>query len=149
MFVSGAHRYCIPASQTLANGSSALDRSGANTAPEREPGKAQGSGEVELPPVSMRQLLGQSPREPSEQTDSHEESQLITCQFSEEHAGAGSNATKCISVLVDAVEGTEEVLVRTLGRHAGRWYGVAGATELRDGTVALVLDLPRLLTGSE
>jgi len=43
------------------------------------------------------------------------------------------------------VEGTEEVLVRSLGRHGGRWYGVAGATELRDGTVALVLDLPRLL----
>jgi len=63
--------------------------------------------------------------------------------------GAGSNATRCIGVLVDAVEGTEEVLVRTLGRHAGRWYGVAGATELRDGTVALVLDLPRLLSGSE
>jgi chemotaxis protein histidine kinase CheA len=44
------------------------------------------------------------------------------------------------------VAGKEEVLVRNLGRHAGRWSGVAGATELRDGTVALVLDLPRLLT---
>ena len=29
--------------------------------------------------------------------------------------------------------------------HAKRWRAVGGATELRDGTVALVLDLPRLL----
>ena len=150
VFVSGANRYCIPASRALFTGSiGARDLTGPNTTPEGEPGKAQGSGEGELPPVSMRELLGQSPHKASEQTDSQGESQLITCQFSDEHAGGDSNATKCISVLVDAVEGTEEVLVRTLGRHAGRWYGVAGATELRDGTVALVLDLPRLLTGSE
>jgi len=116
---------------------------------EEEPGKDESSGRRELPAVSMRELLGQSHREPSEQKESHEESQLITCQFSDERTGGGDNATRRISILVDAVEGTEEVLVRTLGRHAGRWYGVAGATELRDGTVALVLDLPRLLTGSE
>ena len=150
IFVSGANRYCIPASQTLFTGSvGAGERTVANTTSEAEPGKVQGSGEGKLPPVSMRQLLGQSPPDTSEQTDSHGESQLIICQFSEEHAGDGGNAMKCISVLVDAVEGTEEVLVRTLGRHAGRWYGVAGATELRDGTVALVLDLPRLLSGAE
>ena len=150
VFVSGANRYCIPASQTLVSRSIGTgDSTGAKATPEAEPGKAEGSGEGELPPISMRQLLGQSPRETSGQTDSHGESQLMTCQFSEDHAGAGGSAMKCISVLVDAVVGTEEVLVRTLGRHAGRWYGVAGATELRDGTVALVLDLPGLLSGSE
>jgi chemotaxis protein histidine kinase CheA len=47
---------------------------------------------------------------------------------------------------VDEIEGKQEVLVRNLGRHSGRWPGVAGATELRDGSVALVLDLPRLLS---
>jgi two-component system, chemotaxis family, sensor kinase CheA len=52
---------------------------------------------------------------------------------------------RLIGVVVDRVTGGEEVLVRSLGKHAGRWYGVAGAAELRDGTVALVLDLPRLL----
>jgi chemotaxis protein histidine kinase CheA len=36
-------------------------------------------------------------------------------------------------------------LVRSLGRHATRWRGVSGAFEQRDGTVALLLDLPRLL----
>ncbi len=58
------------------------------------------------------------------------------------------NGKRLIGLVVDGVTGTEEVLVRNLGRHAGRWYGVTGATELRDGTVALVLDLPRLLAGS-
>ncbi|MBA3355948.1 MAG: hypothetical protein H0U18_08430 [Pyrinomonadaceae bacterium] len=43
--------------------------------------------------------------------------------------------------------GSEEVLARNLGRHSSRWPGIAGATELRDGTVALVLDLPRLIQG--
>ncbi|MBA2501844.1 MAG: hypothetical protein H0V27_03090 [Pyrinomonadaceae bacterium] len=32
-----------------------------------------------------------------------------------------------------------------LGSHAVRWCGVSGATELADGGVALLLDLPRLL----
>jgi two-component system chemotaxis sensor kinase CheA len=54
-------------------------------------------------------------------------------------------ATEHAAVAVDGFEGEREVLVRTLGRHATRWRGVSGATELRDGTVALMLDLPRLL----
>jgi chemotaxis protein histidine kinase CheA len=37
--------------------------------------------------------------------------------------------------------------VRNLGRHSSRWPGIAGATELRDGTVGLVLDLRRLIQG--
>ncbi len=52
---------------------------------------------------------------------------------------------RTVNIIVDDVIGDEEVLVRNLGRHAGRWQGVAGAAELRDGSVALVLDLPRLL----
>jgi chemotaxis protein histidine kinase CheA len=54
-----------------------------------------------------------------------------------------------VRIAVDKIEGTEKVLVRSLGRHAGRWYGVAGATELRNGSVALVLDLPRLISTIE
>lgn len=56
-----------------------------------------------------------------------------------------SNTNMRVGLIVDGVQGTEEVLVRSLGRHASRWPGIAGATELRNGTVALVLDLPRLL----
>jgi two-component system chemotaxis sensor kinase CheA len=128
--VSAGTRYCIPAAQTL--GIDAIDLvDGA-------------SGANQLRQVSMRDLLGQ----PEEDEDSNTQLHLITCQYTDERAGMTSHETKCLGIVVDRVEGPQEVLVRTLGRHAGRWYGIAGATELRDGTVALVLDLPRLLSGS-
>ena len=127
VIVSAGKHYCIPASQTL--GIDAIDiidgASGANR----------------IPQVSMRDLLGQ----PEEPDDSTSHLQLITCQFTDERAGPDSQKTKSVGIVVDEVEAPQEVLVRNLGRHAGRWYGIAGATELRDGTVALVLDLPRLL----
>ena len=127
--VSAGTRYCIPAGQTL--GIDAIDLvDGA-------------SGANQLRQVSMRDLLGQ----PEEDEDSNTQLHLITCQFIAAGAGMTSQETKCLGIVVDRVEGPQEVLVRTLGRHAGRWYGIAGATELRDGTVALVLDLPRLLSG--
>jgi len=50
-----------------------------------------------------------------------------------------------IALLVDSIEDEHEILVRSLGRHAARWRGVSGATELFDGRVALVLDLEELL----
>ena len=124
--VSNGNRYCIPAGQTL--GIDAIDLvDGA-------------SGANQIRQVSMRELLGQ----PEEPDDSTSQLHLITCQFTEERAGTESRS-RCIGIVVDQVEEPQEVLVRTLGRHAGRWYGIAGATELRNGTVALVLDLPRLL----
>jgi two-component system chemotaxis sensor kinase CheA len=127
VIVSAGRHYCIPASQTL--GIDAIDvidgLSGANR----------------IPQVSMRDLLGQ----PEEADDSTSRLQLITCQFTDERAGLDSQKSKSVGIVVDEVESPQEVLVRNLGRHAGRWYGIAGATELRDGTVALVLDLPRLL----
>ena len=127
--VSAGNRYCIPAAQTL--GIDAIEvvdgASGAN----------------QLRQVSMRDLLGQP-----EEEDSSSQLHLITCQFTDERAGMSNQESKCVGIVVDRVEGPQEVLVRNLGRHAGRWYGIAGATELRDGTVALVLDLPRLLRRS-
>lgn len=126
--VSAGVRYCIPADQTL--GIDAIDVIDGS------------SGANQLRQVSMRDLLGQ----PDEAEDSSNPLQLITCQFTDERAGREPES-KCVGIVVDRVEGPQEVLVRNLGRHAGRWYGIAGATELRDGTVALVLDLPRLLSG--
>ena len=130
VIVSAGKHYCIPASQTL--GIDAIDvidgASGANR----------------IPQVSMRDLLGQ----PEEPDDSTNRLQLITCQFTDERAGLDSQKPKSVGIVVDEVEAPQEVLVRNLGRHAGRWYGIAGATELRDGTVALVLDLPRLLSAA-
>ncbi|MEP6707143.1 MAG: ATP-binding protein [Pyrinomonadaceae bacterium] len=55
------------------------------------------------------------------------------------------SANEHLSLAVNTIEGKHQALVRSLGRHAARWRGVAGATELRDGTVALVLDLAQLL----
>lgn len=123
--VSAGNRYCIPTSQTL--GIDAIDLvDGA-------------SGADQLRQVSMRDLLGQ----PEEPDDSTSQLHLVTCQFTDDRNGR--RQTKCVGIVVDQVEAPQEVLVRTLGRHAGRWYGIAGATELRDGTLALVLDLQRLL----
>ena len=130
VIVSAGKHYCIPASQTL--GIDAIDiidgASGAN----------------QIPQVSMRDLLGQ----PEEQDDPTSRLQLITCQFTDERTGLDDQKTRSVGIVVDEVQAPQEVLVRNLGRHAGRWYGIAGATELRDGTVALVLDLPRLLSAA-
>ena len=52
-----------------------------------------------------------------------------------------------VVVAVDEVMGRRDALVRSLGRHATRWRGTSGAVDLRDGTAALMLDLPRLLEG--
>ncbi len=126
VIVSAGNHYCIPTSQTL--GIDAIDLvDGA-------------SGANQIPQVSMRDLLGQ----PEESDDLTSQLHLVTCQFTHEQPGRDSQV-KCVGIVVDQVEAPQEVLVRNLGRHAGRWYGIAGATELRDGTVALVLDLPRLL----
>jgi len=128
--VSAGNRYCIPADQTL--GIDAIDLVDGS------------SGANQLRQFSLRDLLGQ----PEEADDSSQQLHLITCQFTDERPGRAPER-KCVGIVVDRVEGPQEVLVRNLGRHAGRWYGIAGAAELRDGTVALVLDLPRLLSGTE
>ncbi|MFL6229088.1 MAG: chemotaxis protein CheA [Pyrinomonadaceae bacterium] len=54
---------------------------------------------------------------------------------------------RLVALSVGRALGRREALVRSLGRHATRWRGVSGAIDLRDGTVALMLDLPRLLEG--
>jgi chemotaxis protein histidine kinase CheA len=97
-----------------------------------------------LPVFHLRELLGQSPRE----THIANQLAIIVCQIPWERAYRAPRNGKRIALVVDRVEGTEEVLVRNMGRHAGRWFGIAGATELTGGAVALVLDLPRLLSGA-
>jgi two-component system chemotaxis sensor kinase CheA len=121
VIVAGERRYCLPTSQVVAFNGNAESRDAVT--------------------VSVQELLGQG--SPASTALGQP---LITCQFPAAQ-DEGSYAVKAINLAVDAVEGTQEVLVRNLGRHAGRWYGVAGATELRDGSVALVLDLPRLYSG--
>jgi two-component system chemotaxis sensor kinase CheA len=119
--VSDGNRYCVAASQVVKGEDGAGPRGNVRQA-------------------SLRQLLSHEPAR-----DSDERSKFIQVRFSEDGADANGNQPEQVRLMVDDVLGNEEVLVRNLGRHAGRWYGVAGATELRDGGVALVLDLPRLL----
>jgi two-component system chemotaxis sensor kinase CheA len=134
VLVSNGNRYCIPANQIV-------DIS--NAVREKNRGKKTQT-ERAAEPINLSELLGQH----SAPKRSRKSAQQITCQLSESPQEANGDSRKDLRLIVDAVEGTEEVLVRSLGRHGGRWYGVAGATELRDGTVALVLDLPRLLSAS-
>ena len=64
----------------------------------------------------------------------------LRCSFDR----SNSDQQRLIELKVNEVVGREQVLVRNLGSRGGRWLGVAGAAEMRDGTVALLLDLPAL-----
>ncbi len=132
VLVANGNRYCIPANQILEIGA----------AREKTPTKKKRTKGDKAHPIELRELLGES----ATKKQLRKSAQLITCQLSELQKEANGESRNLVRLLVDEVKGTEEVLVRSLGRHGGRWYGVAGAAELRDGTIALVLDLPRLLT---
>ena len=49
------------------------------------------------------------------------------------------------AVAVDRFLGQREVIVKSLGRHAARLEGVAGAIDLEGGRVALLIDLTALV----
>jgi two-component system chemotaxis sensor kinase CheA len=130
---SAGHRYCIDEKLIAETGSvtaSDIDRSG-------EIERVNWRGTL-VPFIRVRQLLGQPLRE-----DSNGESvPVIIARVGRETQASGMrNAV----LAVDAFGERTEALVRGLGRHAARWRGIGGATKLADGTVALVLDLPRLL----
>jgi two-component system chemotaxis sensor kinase CheA len=65
---------------------------------------------------------------------------LLQCEFD-----LNSGDQLSIGLHVNQPIVTEQVLVRNLGSHGGRWFGVAGAAEMRDGTVSLLLDIPALV----
>lgn len=142
---AGENRYCLDTRQVVKAepiAASDIESDGA--------GESLRSKKGVLPLVRLREMLGQS-----ESSDANAELSVITCELPEKappetaQPFEAQNGGRLIGVVVDGVTGTEEVLVRNLGRYAGRWYGVAGATELRDGTVALVLDLERLVANSK
>ena len=130
---SAGYRYCLDGKQVMETGSvkaSEIDRSGENE-------RVNWSGTL-LPLIRLRQLLGQPPHE-----DVNGESVPVIIARVEEEADAG--VTGSAALAVDSLGESTEALVRGLGRHAARWRGISGATKLQDGTVALMLDLPRLL----
>jgi two-component system, chemotaxis family, sensor kinase CheA len=137
---SGGFRYCVDASHITEAGfisAEEIERVGQSYV-------MRWRGSV-LPLFSMRQLLAQAP----EEANGKRVHVLISHIAGEDgvRAGAGGDEQEArrAAIMVDGWEGHREVLVRGLGRHASRWRGISGATELQDGTVALILDLPRLV----
>jgi two-component system chemotaxis sensor kinase CheA len=70
-------------------------------------------------------------------------SAVIFCRLATLKADAGVDER--LALVVDGIGQRQQVLVRNLGSRGGRWFGVAGAAELDDGSVVLLLDLPRLV----
>lgn len=93
-----------------------------------------------LPLVSLGKLLGRACG-----PDAGTQLAVVVSHVAGRETKHESAGQRRVAVAVDGWDGHREVLVRGLGRHATRWRGVSGATELHDGSVALLLDLPRLL----
>jgi chemotaxis protein histidine kinase CheA len=122
---------------------SVLDRGAVGAAASLTNGAIEWHGKP-VPRRDLQALLGH------EHGDSNSESQsflIIRCAAIANGSSVKSDApsTEHIALIVDGIEGEHQALVRGLGRHATRWRGVTGANELRDGSVALVLDVPALL----
>jgi two-component system chemotaxis sensor kinase CheA len=130
---SSGNSYCIEARRVVETGTIAA----AELERKLEEGRIDWRGSS-VPLVLMRKLLAQAPLDAINIQTS---APLIIVSQAAGKTGNGERA----AIIVDSIEGETEALVRGLGRHATRWRGVSGATELRDGTIALVLDLPRLL----
>jgi len=94
-----------------------------------------------LPVLSLRSLLAQPAEKGPEQGAS-----MIVWQRANNRGAPGDGRDR-FAVIVDLIAGQHETLVRSLGPHASRWPGIAGAAELADGQIALVLDVQRLIEG--
>jgi two-component system chemotaxis sensor kinase CheA len=68
---------------------------------------------------------------------------------SNHHQPARTGVPDRLALVVDSIEAEHETLVRSLGRHAARWHGIAGAAQLSDGNVALILDIEELIKMQE
>jgi len=98
-----------------------------------------------LPLISLRSLLEGTTATTTEADGAGELLPVCVVRRERDDAWRSAGAPEGFVIAVDKIEGEREALVRSLGRHATRWRGVSGAFEQRDGTVALLLDLPRLL----
>jgi len=73
---------------------------------------------------------------------------LIVWQ-SDPHRPARPGVPHRLALVVDSIDAEHETLVRSLGRHAARWHGIAGAAQLSDGNIALILDVEELIKAQE
>jgi two-component system, chemotaxis family, sensor kinase CheA len=56
------------------------------------------------------------------------------------------NSSKC-ALLVDAIQGQRQVVIKSLETNYGHVHGIAAATILGDGRVALIVDVDAIVTG--
>ena len=101
-------------------------------------GNYEWNGE-QVPILRLRKLLAQP-----DEVDSENQRGLVVWRSLDRRRASPSRPNH-FALIVDGVIGQQETLVRTLGRHAARWSGVAGAAELLDGKVALMLDVEQLI----
>lgn len=73
---------------------------------------------------------------------------MLVCQPSE-HRQTLAGHQNHVAIAVDAIAGQHETLVRSLGPYSSLWHGISGAAEMLDGSVALMIDLARLIEANE
>jgi two-component system chemotaxis sensor kinase CheA len=135
------HAYAFDASHVVATGRVEAEDIACDEAGRR---RARWQGE-QLPFVSLRSLLEGATTGMGDAGEPSLACVVVRRERDSARAWRGEGEPERFVIGVDKIEGEREALVRTLGRHATRWRGVSGAFEQRDGTVALLLDLPRLL----
>ena len=68
-----------------------------------------------------------------------------TCQTSETTLVVVSDAGQEVGLAVDRVIGEEDVVIKSIAENYENVPGIAGASILGDGRVALILDIPALI----
>jgi chemotaxis protein histidine kinase CheA len=140
---SAGHRYCVDARHVVEAGY--VERAEVSNGAGASHPSVRWRGES-LPLVRLRALLAQGEAGEEGADDDDERIAVVISRVGGRESGdEGGHKERRAAVVVDGWDGHSEVLVRGLGRHGTRWRGISGATELRDGTVALMLDLPRML----
>jgi two-component system chemotaxis sensor kinase CheA len=143
---AGGYAYAIDASHVIAAVHLAPADIEGDDSTERR--RVHWHGE-QLPLISLRSLLegAATPATATMTGGAGEPLPVIVVQQERDggEAWQSASAPERFVVAVDRIEGEREALVRSLGRHATRWRGISGAFAARDGTVTLLLDLPRLL----
>jgi two-component system chemotaxis sensor kinase CheA len=109
---------------------------------------ASGKQQVEwqgeqIPLMRLRDLLADTNGDPPSESRA-----MLVCRPSE-HRHALAAHQKLVGIVVDGIAGQQETLVRSLGPYSSLWRGISGAAELIDGSVALMIDLPRLIEANE
>ena len=72
------------------------------------------------------------------------DSALSTTSLPNQHIVVIGNGLNAVAIAVDRILGQQEIVVRPLSDPLVRVTGIAGATELGDGRIVLILDLPAL-----